>query len=97
MEIKTVKCGVGRRPDPTEAEVTTIAKPIFGDFWSAYPVTGYDSICELPVPASFVLAKVSIKGWEMERIATIPPDATDDQAHKILVAAANRMWRMISS
>jgi hypothetical protein len=97
MEIKTVKCFVGRKPDLIEAEITTIAEAIFGDFWCAYPVSNRDGICELPVPATFVLAKVSIKGWEVERIATIPPDATDEQARKILVAAANRMWRMISS
>jgi hypothetical protein len=97
MEIKKVKCFIGLKPNLVEAEITTIATPIDGGSWAAYPVSNYDGIAESPVPANGILAKVFIKGWEVERIATVPPSATDDQARKIVESAANRMWRMISS
>ncbi len=95
MEFKTVTTLVGERPTLTEATIKTIAAPIRGDFWQALPLSSSERLDSAPPPG--IIAIINIPGWEMSRFVAIPETASEEEARKILVAAANRVWRMISS
>jgi hypothetical protein len=94
MESTTVNCLIGERPTLTEATIKTIPAPIRGDFWQALPLGAFERLDSAPPPG--IVAVVNVLGWEMSRFVTIPEAATEEEAQKILVAAAKRLWRMIS-
>jgi hypothetical protein len=96
MNAKTVTVMVGERPHLTEATIKTITAPIRGDFWQALPVEEMEHLPYYSAPAGIV-AVINIPGWEVSRAVPIPEAATEAEAQKIIVATANRVWRMISS
>jgi hypothetical protein len=95
MEAKTVTCLIGERPTLTEATIKTIPATIRGDFWHALPVEEMERLSSAPPDG--IVAVVNVLGWEMSCFVCIPETASDEEARKILVATANRVWRMISS
>ena len=94
MEFKTVTTLIGERPLLTEATIKTIPAPIRGDFWQALPVGSTERLSSAPTG---IVAVINVYGWEVSRFVSIPETATEAEAEKIMINAAKRVWRMISS